>query len=247
MNRGERPINNLQNPIKPLGASFRDPSGFLFTTDASLYRQVNQSYQQDFDHLMNSGLYNELVKAGLLISHQEVDIDPADPQSCYKVLQPEEIEFISYPYEWCFSQLKDAALATLKIQKIALDYDMSLKDCSAYNIQFYSSRPLLIDTLSFERYNEGKPWDAYRQFCQHFLAPLSLMAYTDIRLSQLLRVYIDGIPLDLASRLLPSRARFNLSLLMHIYMHAASQQRYSSKAVESLRQSQPHLIPRANR
>jgi len=108
---------------------------------------------------------------------------------------------------------------------------MSLKDASAYNIQFHQGRPIFIDTLSFEKYQEGMPWVAYRQFCQHFLAPLSLMAYTDVRLNQLLRIYIDGVPLDLAVRLLPGRTRFDLGLATHIHLHAVAQQRYADKAV----------------
>ena len=119
--------------------------------------------------------------------------------------------------------MKDAALVTLDIQRIALDYGMSLKDGSAYNIQFVDGKPALIDTLSYEKYKEGKPWVAYKQFCQHFLAPLALMSYNDIRLSQLLRVYIDGIPLDLASSLLPLRSWLRIGMLLHIYMHALSQ------------------------
>ena len=121
--------------------------------------------------------------------------------------------FISYPYEWAFGQLKDAALATLSVQKRALKLGMSLKDASAYNIQFVRGKPTLIDTLSFELYKEGQPWVAYRQFCQHFLAPLALMALKDVRLNQLLRVYIDGVPLDLASELLPWKTHLNFGLM----------------------------------
>ena len=141
--------------------------------------------------------------------------------------------FISYPYEWSFSQLKDAALLTLKIQKIALEHGMSLKDASAYNIQFVKGKPLLIDTLSFEKYAEGRPWVAYRQFCQHFLAPLALMARRDVRLNQLSRIFLDGIPLDLASRLLPVGTRFKFSLLSHIHLHARSQKHYQDKPVKT--------------
>ena len=152
---------------------------------------------------MSSGLYDSLVKEGSLISHVEVDVKAPKPEIMYKVVRPEPIRFISYPYEWCFSQLKDAALLTLKIQKKAMEFGMSLKDSSAFNIQFANGKPILIDTLSFEKYVKGKPWVAYRQFCQHFLAPLALMSRKDIRLNQLLRIYIDGVPLDLASSLLP--------------------------------------------
>jgi len=214
-----------------LSASFRDPSGFMFRRDNKLYRQVNQPYRQEYDELINSGLYKELCEARLMISHEEVNIEPEFTGLAYKVIQPEPVGFISYPYEWSFSQLKDAALVTLEIERRALGRGMSLKDASAYNIQFVRGRPMLIDTLSFEIYREGQPWVAYRQFCQHFLAPLAMMAYRDVRFNQLLRVYIDGAPLDLVSKMLPSRTRWDFSLLTHIHLHAAAQQRYSGKTL----------------
>lgn len=231
-----------------LAASFRDPSGFLFSRGGVLYRQVNRSYAEEYSCLMESGLYERLVKAGLLIPHVEMDqalaekaraerSEPAGEHSrsdaAFKVIQPERVPFISYPYEWSFGELKSAALATLSIQKRALKLGMSLKDASAYNIQYVRGKATLIDTLSFEIYKEGEPWVAYRQFCQHFLAPLALMALTDVRLSQLLRVYIDGVPLDLASELLPSKTRFNFGLLTHIHLHAGAQKKYSGEEVKS--------------
>jgi hypothetical protein len=217
------------DPVVP--GSFRDPSGFVFQREGILYRQVNQVHREDYDLLMSSGLYEKLVAAGLLVPHHETG-DPVTGDA-YRVLRPERVGLVSYPYEWCFGQLKDAALATLRIQRIALDAGMSLRDASAYNIQFRSGRPVLVDTLSFERLREGMPWVAYRQFCQHFLAPLALMAYRDVRLAQLLRTNIDGIPLDLAASLLPRRARFRFSLFVHIYAHARSQRRHESDATAS--------------
>jgi len=217
--------------IEQLSASFRDPSGFLFSRNGVLYRQINQVYAQDYTQLRDSGLYEKLVAAGLLIPHVETEQRAAEPATVFKIIQPERVPFISYPYEWSFSQLKDAALATLSIQKRALKFGITLKDASAYNIQFVRGKATLIDTLSFEAYTAGKPWDAYRQFCQHFLAPLALMSYCDVRLSQLLRVYIDGVPLDLASGLLPVRTRFNFGLITHIHLHASAQKRYSNKSV----------------
>ena len=219
-------------------ASFRDPSGFLFRREGALYRQVNQRYRAEYDHLHQSGLYQDLVDRNWLIPHQEVSGDFAQDDRAYRVIQPSVLEFISYPYEWSFSQLKDAALLTLNIQKRALRYGMSLKDSSAYNIQFQveTGKPILIDTLSFEMYAEGRPWVAYRQFCQHFLAPLALMALTDVRLSQLSRVHIDGVPLDLASSLLPKRTYLNFGFLTHIHLHAMAQRRFAGTDV---RESQP--------
>ncbi|HJZ05578.1 MAG: hypothetical protein XU08_C0001G0011 [candidate division WWE3 bacterium CSP1-7] len=209
-------------------SSFRDPSGFLFTKEGVLYRQVNKSYQPDFDLLIGSGLYQRLVKEDLMIPFKKVSLDLAPTGDAYQVVQPQAVDFISYPYEWCFSELKDAALLTLKIQKMALEYGMSLKDASAYNIQFVKGQPVLIDHLSFEKFEE-KPWVAYRQFCQHFLAPLALASYSDIRLIQLMRIYIDGIPLDLAAKLLPKKALIRPQLLAHLYLHAKSQQFFAGR------------------
>lgn len=222
-----------QRTGRKVPGSFRDPSGFLFHQDGLLYRQINAVYRKDYDYLMNSGLYNSLVDANLLVPHTEIDFKSTESDIAYKIIRPEEIQFLSYPYEWCFRQLKDAALTTLKIQKKAMDFGMCLKDSSAYNIQFRKGKPVLIDTLSFEIYKEGHPWVAYRQFCQQFLAPLALMSYKDIRLNQLLRIYIDGIPLDLASSLLPLRTSLKFSVLSHINLHAKSQKHYADKTVDT--------------
>lgn len=210
-------------------SSFRDPSGFIFLRDNTLYRQVNTVYRENYEQIMSSGLYQALVEEGLLIPHEEADSSLRLTEEGCCVVKPEEIPFISYPYEWCFSQLKDAALVTLRIQKKALEHEMSLKDCSAYNIQFNKGKPVLIDTLSFEKYREGQPWVAYRQFCQHFLAPLALMSYKDIRLGHLFKDFIDGVPLDLASSLLPWTTRLKFSLLLHLHLHAKSQKRFADE------------------
>ena len=212
-------------------SSYKDPSGFLFRRDGKLYRQVNRIYSEHYDHLISSGLYKRLVEEGLLIPHREVSPNIAPEKGAYKVIQPEEVPFISYPYEWCFSQLKDAALATLKIQEIALSYGMTLKDASGFNVQFFKGKPVLIDTLSFEIYVEGRAWVAYRQFCEFFLAPLALASYVDPRLILLLRIYLEGIPLDLASRLLPFRSFLSPSLLSHLHFHAKAQRRFAGREI----------------
>jgi len=214
-----------------LPSSFRDPSGFLFQRNGGLFRQINRSFQPDYEQLMGSGLYDRLVGDRMLVSHEEVDEPPLEPVQAFRVIRPERIGFISYPYEWCFSQLKDAALLTLKVQRIALKHEMSLKDASAYNVQFAGGRPVLIDSLSFERLPEGRPWTAYRQFCQHFLAPLLLMSRVDIRLQGLLRTHIDGTPLDLASRLLPTRTYLSPGTLIHVHLHARAQSRFAGQDV----------------
>ena len=204
-------------------SSFRDPSGFVFESDGEIYRQINKIYQIDYDFLMSSGIYDELVDNHFLIKHEEVSLPILKPVIAYKILKVQKIEFISYPYEWSFSQLKDAALLTLHIQFLALKKGMILKDASAYNVQFFKGNPIFIDTLSFSKYEEGSIWEGYKQFCQHFLAPLALMSFSDIRLSKILTNFIDGIPLDLASKLLPFKTWFNYGLLTHIHIHSYAQ------------------------
>ena len=211
---------------KELG-SFRDPSGFVFSSDGVVYRQVNASFGEPYRRLMGSGLYEELVRDRLIVAHEEVPLRLPDTPPALAVLRPEQVPFISYPYEWCFSQLKAAALLTLDLQRRALARGMTLRDASAYNVQFLGTEPIFIDTLSFGEHVEGQPWSAYRQFCEHFLAPLALMAHAHHSLGDLARVHIDGVPLDLATSLLPLSSRFRPGLLMHLHLHGRSARRTS--------------------
>jgi hypothetical protein len=116
-------------------SSFRDPSGFLFYSDGIIYRQINEVYRADCDRFVESGLYASLTAAERLVPHDETDIEARLTDFAHKVIKPELIPFISYPYEWSFSRLKDAALATLPIQKEAFEFAISLKDCDSHNIQ----------------------------------------------------------------------------------------------------------------
>src|SRR5687768_5181182 len=205
-----RTIPSADGPIVD-PASFRDPSGFVFRRDGVLYRQVQPPAAADWEAFRTSGLLDRLVGDRLLVDHTDAPLGLAALPGAVAVIQPRSLDFISYPYEWSFSQLKDAALLTLELQSRALDAGMRLRDASAYNIQFDAGRPVLIDTLSFEVAAATEPWPAYRQFCEHFLAPLALIAYRDPRCGLMLRDFIDGIPLELATALLPGRTRLNRS------------------------------------
>lgn len=215
-------------------SSFRDPAGFVFEYRNEIYRQVNKAGAADYDHFMDSGLYQKLVDKGWLIEHTEIkDLGKFGAnEKRYKVIKPTQLPFISYPYEWTFHQLKDAALLTLNVQKLALEHGMILKDSSAYNVQFIGREPIFIDTLSFWEYKEGDPWEGYKQFCEHFLVPLALAAYDSPEVLQTLKVFLDGIPLKLAAELLPGRARLSKGLFAHVYLHAASQKRYDKPNVK---------------
>jgi len=223
-------LNGRVAPVRAHHASFRDPAGFVFTNQKELLRQINPVGRADYDALMASGLYEKLVQAGDLVRHEEVDPALSPDGRASLVLRPERVAFVSYPYEWSFSQLKDAALLTLRLQKAAVEHGLSLKDATAYNVAYDQGRPRWIDTLSFERLTPGRPWIAYRQFCQFFLAPLAVMSYVDVRLLQLLRSHLDGMPLELASRLLPASTRLRPGILTHVHLQAAAERRVAEGA-----------------
>lgn len=211
------------NQEGPLPSSFRDPSGFVFRKDGVLYRQVNQSYAGDWSNFHNSGLYEGLVRDGLITPVEEAPLGLAATNDAAAIVRPELIPFISYPYEWCFSQLKGAALLTLEIMRRAMAKGQWLKDASNYNVQFLGTKPIHIDSFSFEPYREGEPWPAYGQFCRHFLAPLVASKYLDNRTTPMLSMNLDGFHLDLLSKALPFSTKFKPGIAMHIHMHGRAE------------------------
>lgn len=206
-------------------SSFRDPAGYIYYENNKIYRRINKCYFKQYDYLMKSGLYDELTDKGYLVKHKKVK-----KTKDYIVIEVEKIPFISYPYEWCFEELKDAAILTLKIQKIALKYNMILKDASGYNVNFLRGKAIFIDTLSFDFYEEGSPWGAYGQFCRHFMAPLLLMRYVDEGCNSLLKNYIDGIPIPLANNILKGRGGF--ASRQHIKWHSKAILRNNDSSLE---------------
>lgn len=202
-------------------ASWRDPSGFVFLQANQVYRQVNKNYQRHYDYLISSGLYDALVKKGWLLPHTEVPPEEfTTTAETYKILHPEQLSFISYPCEWSFSMLKEAALLTIRIAKEALQKGMILKDATPFNVQWHKGKLVFIDTLSFEIYEEGKPWIAYRQFCENFTGPLLLMHYNKMPLHELQFAWPDGIPLSFVQKSLPWRSQWNMLTYLHIHLHA---------------------------
>jgi ribosomal protein L11 methylase PrmA len=207
-----------------------------------LYRQIQASAADDWQAFLSRGLYAQLVADSLVVEHEDAALELAARPGARHVIQPRRIDFVSYPYEWSFSQLREAALLTLELQARALAVGMRLKDASAFNVQLERGRPVLIDSLSFEVADPVEPWPAYRQFCEHFLAPLALMAYRDARCGLLLRDFVDGIPLNFAARLLPGRTRFNVGLGAHLHLHARAQGRGEAAGGAPARQRRVTLL-----
>ena len=149
-----------------------------------------------------------------------------------RALEHERIPFVSYPYEWTFSMLKDAALVHLDLLLAALDAELTMKDGYAYNLAFTGSRPVFIDIGSFERVRPGEPWAGYRQFCQTMLYPLLLQAHKDVRFQPWLRGAIQGIqPQDLA-KLFTGTDKMKPGVLKHVSLHGAMDQRYSKSRAQ---------------
>ena len=232
-------------------SSFRDPSGFIFEKEKILYRQVNKSFKEHFDFFISSGFYEKLVQQQLLIPHETINENLTGSSEWYATLKPERIEFISYPWEWSFDMLKDAALLTLRLAKEAVASGMVLKDATPYNIQWHKAglndsvgqgRLIFIDSLSFEKYDPEEPWIAYRQFCENFLAPLLLMHYSKNSLQQIMLAYPEGIPLAVAKSLLPWRSKFSLHTYLHIHLHASVAKRKSAASASKQKFSKQKFL-----
>ncbi len=205
--------------IEPNNISYRDTAARVVKKESNYYRYIFHEYKAEYDHLMDSGLYSELTKKGLLIEHQEIELDTDDPK-VYKLLYPTQIPFQSYPFEWSYIQWKKAILAYLRINKIALAYRMILKDATPYNFYLSGGNAVMFDTSSFMFFKENDSWIAYRQFCEEFLSPLTLMHYNGGEWSKLTMANLRGMPLSFVSKQLPIKSWFNLTTLLHIHIHS---------------------------
>lgn len=196
-------------------ASFRDPSGHLFYDGDTLKRRILPIYFKQYKALKESGFFNTLSRKHLLIPHKETSVSEQEI-----ILTPEVIPFITNPYEWSFEQYKQAALLTLKIQKYALTKGFILKDASAYNVTMYQGKPIFIDTLSFDFYEQDTPWRAYKQFITHFFGPLVLAKYHGTDIFKMMLTHIDGIPVQLIASLLPGKSKLSSTIYTNIHLLA---------------------------
>lgn len=185
----------------------------------SYWRGVTPGGCGSLDKLTTSGLYQHLTERRWLLPHTETDRATSQALGFHRALLPEQLEFTSFPSEWCHSQLRAAALRTLAIQEAALHRGMCMADASAFNIQFHRGDTVLIDTLSLKNWDGSPVWDAYRQFCRHFLAPLALGSYRRLRPGKL-GSKLEGPTLETASRLLPWRSWLRPGLMVHLHLHA---------------------------
>jgi hypothetical protein len=211
--------------------SFRDRTARVFYHNGHIYRGLDGAALKHWQALEATRFFRRFSDAGALVETRRLDAAalPLDPgQQWEGVLEHERVPFISYPYEWSFSMLRDAALLQLDLVLAALDEGLSLKDASAYNVQWKGPAPVFVDIGSFCIRAEGEPWVGYRQFCQMFLYPLLVQAYRNVPFQPLMRGNIEGIDASTCLGVLGARDYFRGGVLAHVYLQAKAQAAYSS-------------------
>jgi len=213
--------------------SFRDRDGRVYSFAGRIIRGVSERALIEFKKLESTVFYKNALQKGLLVSSdllnpEDVPLPSELKQQWAGFIEHRRIPVISYPYEWTFGMLRDAALLQLDLLEAAIGEGMTLKDATPYNIQFDCGKPVFIDITSFETLPAGAPWAGYRQFCEMFLFPLLLQAYKGINFQALMRSGIDGIGVQTATRLFGFRDRFRAGVFSHVWLQAKLDKRYSS-------------------
>jgi hypothetical protein len=212
---------------RPDSGSFRDPLSRVFVTDDAVWRGLTADAVADFEALAASTFFTAAIERGDIVATQRVD-EPVDVAGEWAaVLRHQRLGVLSYPYEWSFEMLRDAARLQLRLTRQALAESLITKDASAYNIQFTGSSPVFIDVGSFERLRKGEPWAGYRQFCELFLNPLYVQAVADVPFQPLLRGHLDGITPGVAAAIIGRRGRFRKGMFTHVRLHSRAERKYA--------------------
>jgi SAM-dependent methyltransferase len=213
--------------------SFRDPDSRVFRAGDAVLRALSERGLADWRAVSSTSFFHEALAAGKLVGTEAVDDVELPEEALHEgvaaVLRHEPIPFVSYPYEWTFGMLKDAALLQLDLLRAALREGVTLKDASPYNVQWRGAWPVFIDVGSFEPLREGEPWAGYRQFCTLFLYPLLLQAYKDVPFQPWLRGSIDGITPQQCRNLLSFRDLFRRGVFTHVVLHSRLDRKYADK------------------
>jgi SAM-dependent methyltransferase len=209
--------------------SFRDPESRVFYAGDEVYRALSEDGLSDFEALRESGLLEDERVVRTELAEDAAALRGLLVHEPAAVLRHERIPFVSYPYEWTFSMLKDAALLQLDLLLAALDEELVLKDSTPYNVQFRGARPVFVDVGSFERLREGEPWVGYRQFCMLYLYPLLLQSLKGVPFHPWLRGSIDGIRPSEMRGLLSFRDRFRRGVFTNVFLHTRLEARYADR------------------
>ena len=229
-------------------SSFRDDAGQIFNFKNRIFRSIKNDYIENYNFIKNQDIYQKLINKNLLINSWEAkdqDLISQNFDDVNKFLEHEKLENWTYPYEWTFSQLKKAAIFHLDFQLFLLEENISLKDASAYNIQFKNNKPIFIDILSLQKLDENTPWQGHKQFCEEFLNPLVYSSYFNLPFNEIYKGNLNGISNRQIINLLGYKIFFSFSLLINVYFteSLSSKSGISKKKKErSYKQSQYFLI-----
>lgn len=211
----------------PDPGSFRDPASRVFLAEDHVVRTLDERGLEAWRALARSGFFSKAVGDGRLIESIEIE-EPLDGRTA---LRHPLLPVISYPYEWTFSMLKDAAILQLDLLAEALGDGLTIKDATPFNIQFSAGKPVFIDVGSFEPYREGEPWIGYRQFTRQFLFPLMLRAWVGIPHQIWLRGDMEGPTAEQMKQILSTGKRMKPSALLHVSLQARMEEKMSGEAV----------------
>jgi hypothetical protein len=212
--------------------SFRDPDSRVFYAGDAVYRALSADGLDDYLALQEAGLLEDPRIVATELVRDAPELGAHLVKETAGVLRHERIPFVSYPYEWTFSMLKDAALLQLDLLLAALERDLVLKDSTPYNVQFRGARAVFVDVGSFERLRPGEPWAGYRQFCMLYLYPLLLQALKGVRFQPWLRGSLEGITATEMRALMSLRDRFRRGMTTHVFLHARLERRYEDRGGE---------------
>ncbi len=226
--------------------SFRDPGGRILQKDGRILRIVTDRAAADFRWLRDQGLLETFAREGYIVPTREIPAAELGTRGgrVPHLLEHGRVRFVSYPYEWCFAALQDAALWHLDLHLALLERDATLSDASAYNIQFNGVRPLFIDILSLRRYHEGELWAGHRQFCEQFLNPLLLQALCGVPFNAWYRGTLEGIPAAQLAPLLGRRQKASWRILTHVVAPAKLQRAAERGFLTPERKSSRRVLPK---
>ncbi|MEO1554717.1 MAG: class I SAM-dependent methyltransferase, partial [Pseudomonadota bacterium] len=233
-------MNGTSQSLKdliPVTGSFRDPKGQVARSAiGEVFRCITDIGNAEFVDVENSGLYAHLISQNKLINHSRVPLsDTARPSNVETLLHHPSLPMVTYPYEWCFQQMKEAALLQLDLYLESLEFGKTLSDATAYNVQFLRGKPIFIDTLSFVPYTPGQFWLGQEQFTEQYLNPLLLTAYSGLPFNDIYRGSMTGVPSDLISAITPFRRKLSWRYFNYIHLPRKSKQRALSSGAEGVR------------
>ena len=232
MQTAEQNVPTLQ--VAADGGSFRDPSGRVYhlerTGNHRVVRGLSPTAASTAERLLSESFIQCLIADGDIVRTTLLpDDDPVVSQILGKdwaaAVEHEPLEFVTWPYEWPFSMLKDAALLQLRLLDTAVRNGWTLKDATPFNIQWKQARPVFIDTPSFVPWSVGEYWQGYRQFCSTFLIPLLITSHLRIPFQPLLRSRLDGIPPEEATKYFSGMRKFKRGVLSHVWFPAKAERR----------------------